>query len=218
MDSTPSPDKGQAPSTGEGAAPLPARGRTSIARIVALVGIVAIFVMFFLPLGTTTGDDRALLLEYADEESIPELGMTNADVADMSLVELGVVYGYAAFNETGDTQVIGIICLVLSGLILLFAILGLVAALRRRPVGLIVLTLLDAGAFAAYCWDLGDRGVIGGTRLFGPDYSWGVARVGFYVACAVVVVGAVWMLVERHRARSLEGRGAEPAGRGGQEG
>lgn len=163
----------------------------------ALAGAIIVCAAFFLPYGTANKEYRQELEQYSSEISIPELGMNNKDIEDMSMPEYIRTYLYAReVNMANEAVVVGVVVVI--GLIGILSCITLLLTILKKPVAVIIVNTLALGAFRLLCYDFEDRGVIGNS-----GYNWGIAYYLYYIGIAVVYAGAVWMfLLKRKRKKT----------------
>ena len=123
------------------------------------------------------------------------LGMSNEDLADISLFEYARIYSAAGELGMGDAFAavyvpFTVAPAVLGALTLLFAAL-------RKPIPAIVFSALTIAMTFLLNWDFEDRGVIPSN-----SYDWGVAKWVYLAAGIAVVACAVWQLVLRQQGRT----------------
>lgn len=165
--------------------------------IIALCGVILLIAAFFLPYAASNGEYGKWLSDHADGMYAEEIGMTNRDAIGISPFEFLRIYIYGASNYSGDTQTISIICVVVIGLIAGFKLLCTLFAALRKPIPLIVFDILTFGAFLLMNFDFEDRGIIQNT-----NYSWGAAYYFYYIGAVVILVGSVWLLVAKIKAKN----------------
>ena len=148
--------------------------------VVTMLGAALLVASFFLPYASSTGDYRAWLEANPDGMYAEELGMTNADAADLSLLEYARTYAQA---EVFGLDSLFIVYTFIIAAVLVFSVLSFATVL-----------LLN--------WDFQERGVVSGSL-----YDWGIAKWVYVVAFVVTLAGAVWLLVvkvQEKRARRNE--------------
>ena len=177
----------------------PSVRRRSVGQAIAIIGVAMLVIALFLPLATATSTSRSSLASSSSSVAVSGLGMTNGDLADLSAIEFARIYGYMAANSAGSNAQIGALSVGVLAVMGVLALVALVAGLRRRPVPLGIFTLLSCGAYALFCQDLAERGVVRGSGWSGPSYDWGIAHAMLFAAFAVMLVGAVVLFVERRR-------------------
>lgn len=91
------------------------------------------------------------------------------------------------------------------GAFALFTALTLLMAVLKKPIGILLFDLLALGVYRLIAFDFEDRGVISG----GASYEWGIAGRWGYLAGVIVIAGAIWLLIEKIRAKRLSKAGAE---------
>ena len=165
---------------------------TAVATIVA-AGLLV--VAFFLPYAAGTQEYRESLDSMSANPYEETLGMSNDDLADVSLFEYARIYG--ASGELGMPEEFALVyvpitvaAVVLGGLTLLFAAL-------RKPIPSIVFSVLTVALTLFLNWDFEDRGVIPSDT-----YDWGIAKWVYLVAGVAVIACAVWQLMLRRQEKS----------------
>ncbi|MGI6737366.1 MAG: hypothetical protein ACOX41_08660 [Anaerovoracaceae bacterium] len=101
------------------------------------------------------------------------------------------------FNSSED----GMIYLGLLIALLVFAVLALVSTLRRKPVLSLVFGILTLLTFLAEYADFVSRGVVADDAM---SYHWSIAFYLCYVGAALLLAGAIAMLVQKRRQRRAE--------------
>lgn len=159
--------------------------------IVALIGTVFMFITIFLPYATANEEQAEKFKAYPDEIVYEELDMTAKDMVNISMVEYANVYGNLSEQIWGDASY-GIFYIAMVALIGVFSLLSILFAVLKKPIAVAVFSLLSFGVFSIQNFDYTDRGVIPSST-----YEWGAAYYVFYIAFAVALAGAIWMLVSK---------------------
>lgn len=178
--------------------PRKAATRELIPWIVLLVGALALVVAFVLPFATATDEYADYLGQFADQMNMEEIGLRNADAANLSMLTFLRMY-LAAFQATeslGVLQSVAALCVGLIGAIAVSSLLALVFAVLRKPIGAVVFALIAMGPFALIRWDFADRSVLPSST-----YDYGIAAFVYPIAFVVLVVGAIWLIVARRAAK-----------------
>ncbi len=162
--------------------------------IVALVAAALMVVAYFLPYASATQDYRDALMTMPDYVQSDELGMTNADIADMSLFEYARVY--AAAGDLGARTAFTAVYLPLLVGAVALPVLALLFAVLRKPVPVIVFSVLAVALLQLLNWDFEDRLVVPNS-----SYDVGIARWVYLAAGIAAIAGAVWAIVLRRQAR-----------------
>lgn len=157
--------------------------------VVTMLGAALLVASFFLPYASSTGDYRAWLEANPDGMYAEELGMTNADAADLSLLEYARTYAQA---EVFGLDSLFIVYTFIIAAVLVFSLVGLVLAALRKPIGTMVFSVLSFATVLLLNWDFQERGVVSGSL-----YDWGIAKWVYVAAFVVTLAGAVWLLVVR---------------------
>lgn len=64
--------------------------------LITIIGAILMLLMLLLPYASATDDYEERLMKYEDEMYVEEIGMTNADAVDISLLEFVRMYSEAA--------------------------------------------------------------------------------------------------------------------------
>lgn len=164
--------------------------------LIAVLGSLLLIAALFLPFASATEETKEDLLEYADEMYAREINMTNKDAVNISLLEFGRIYAAAA--REGLYKAIAVTCLVIMAAFALFAVLTVLFSSLRKPVAAIIFDLLSFGAFRLLMFDFKDRGVI-----VNSSYGWGFAVTLCHVGAAVVIIGAVLLIIEKIKTKRI---------------
>lgn len=153
-----------------------------------LIGSIMLIATIFMPFASSTENYRKYLEKYPDSMFAEELNMTNEDAINLSLFEYARIYS----SEMGlkMAKSISIACLVLIGMFGVFALLTLLFSILKKAIPTIIFNLLTLALFIITKWDFKDRGVIPSSR-----WDWGTAQYICYIGVAVVLAGAVTLLV-----------------------
>ncbi len=167
-------------------------------RLITVLGAILMLLMVFLPFASAEKEYKERLKKYEDKYYVKEIELTNGEAVHLSLVEFMRVYIHIAGEEGADTTSgqIGILCVVLISMYGVFALLTLVMALCRKPIGTILFNLLTMGVLWLIQFDFKERRIIPSNRYHG-----GIAYYLVYVVGVVIIVGAVWMLAEKRKAK-----------------
>lgn len=76
----------------------------------------------------------------------------------------------------------------------LFAVLILLAALRKRPILTLLCDLLMGGTIWIINWDFADRGIMPDS-----DRLWAIAYYLYYPLAAIIAICAIWMFIEKRK-------------------
>lgn len=169
----------------------------NVAVVMGIVAAAMLVVAFFLPYASAVDDYRETLGSISDNPYSEIVGMSNGDIADLSLAEY--VRIYSAAEELGMPELFATIYVpvmvapvALSALCLLFSAL-------RKPVPMIVFSALIVATILLLSWDFEDRGVIPSS-----NYDWGVAKWVYLLAGIAVVACAVWQIVLRRQSKKAQ--------------
>lgn len=159
--------------------------------IITLIGAVLMFITLFLPYGAANEEQAEKLEAYPDVMIYEELNITAEDMINISMVEYANMYGNLSEQIWNDASY-GIFYIAIVGLIGVFSLLSVLFAVLKKPIAVTVFSILSLVVFTIQNSDYTQRGVIPSST-----YEWGAAYYVFYVAFAVALVGAVWMLVSK---------------------
>lgn len=160
-----------------------------MATIAAAVLLVA---AFFLPYAAGTPEFREGLASMPVNPYSETLGMSNEELADISLFEYARIYG--ASGELGMGDAFAMIYLPLTAAEGVMGVLTLLFAALRKPIPVIVFSALTVALTFLLNWDFEDRGVIPSS-----SYDWGVARWAYLVAGIAAIALAIWQIVLRRQ-------------------
>lgn len=158
--------------------------------IIALIGALLLVVTIIVPFASAT-EDFEEYLEYLDDRDIEygkELGMTNEEQIDLSLVEYAV--GYARLAEQGWSEGIIYVCVI--AIFCLFILLTILCTGLKKPIGIIIFDILSLGMFLLIQWDFDERGVVPGYH-----YDLGTAHYFCYLGFAVALAGAIYLIATK---------------------
>lgn len=164
--------------------------------IVAAVAAALMVVAYFLPYASANQEYRDTLMAQPDYVQSDELDMTNADIADVSLLEYARVY--AAAGDLGASAAYTAIYLPLLIGAVVLPVLALLFALLRKPVAVIVFSVLAVALLQLLNWDFEDRLVVPSST-----YDAGVARWVYLAAGVVAIACAICAIAERHKTKAV---------------
>lgn len=168
-----------------------------VAAAISIIAAAVLVVAFFLPYAAGTEEFHEGLGGLTSLSVNPyaeTLGMTNDDIADLSLFEYVRIYSSA--GELGMPEEFAVVYVPLTVAPAVLGILTLLFAVLRKPVPAIVFSALTVAMTLFLNWDFADRGVIPSDM-----YDWGIARWLYLVAGIAVAACAIWQIVLRKRAR-----------------
>lgn len=167
------------------------RTTASVATIMAALLLV---VAFFLPYASGTQEFREGLSSMTANPYSETLGMSNEDLADISLFEYARIYSASGELGMGDAFAAVYVPLTVAPVVL--GVLTLLFAALRKPIPSVVLSVLTVALTFLLNWDFEDRGVIPSS-----SYDWGIARWVYLVAGVAVIACAVWQIVLRKQSK-----------------
>lgn len=97
------------------------------------------------------------------------------------------------------SSVISTVGIVITIIFAVAVLLAILFALIKKPVVVIVFGVIALLDYALMIFDLSDRGVAGSGRYF----DWTFVMYMIYVLGAIMVVGAIIMAVEKHKAKTV---------------
>lgn len=166
----------------------------TIASVATIVAALLLVVAFFLPYASGTQEFREGLSSMAANPYSETLGMSNEDLADISLFEY--VRIYSASGELGMGDAFAAVYVPLTVAPVVLGVLTLLFAALRKPIPSVVFSVLTVALTFLLNWDFEDRGVIPSS-----NYDWGIARWVYLVAGVVVIACAVWQIVLRKQSK-----------------
>ena len=166
----------------------------TIASMVTIVAALLLVVAFFLPYASGTQEFREGLSSMTANPYSETLGMSNEDLADISLFEY--VRIYSASGELGMGDAFAAVYLPLTVAPAVLGVLTLLFAALRKPIPSVVFSALAVALTLLLNWDFEDRGVIPSS-----SYDWGIARWVYLVAGVAVIACAIWQIVLRKRSK-----------------
>ena len=152
--------------------------------IAMLIGSAILLLTLFMPFASATDEYKEALEKFSDSMYIEELNMTNEEAINISLFEFIRIYS----SETGK-EISNDLSIVYVVVIAAFAVFALLTLLFSS-IPVIVFNILTFAVLRLIIWDFEDRGVISNSR-----YDWGIAQYIGYIGIAIVMVGAVALLV-----------------------
>ena len=155
--------------------------------IITLIGAILMLVMLLLPYASANSEHKDYLIEHSDE-----IGMTNSEAVNISLVEFVRIYS-EAINENINKET-SIVCIAIIAIFAVFALITIILTLLKKPIGIIISDLLALVIFSIIHFDFKDRGVIPNR-----SYDWGITNYLTYIVGGVIIIGAVWMLIAKRR-------------------
>lgn len=166
----------------------------TIAGVATIAAALLLVVAFFLPYASGTQEFREGLSSMSANPYSESLGMSNEDLADISLFEY--VRIYSASGELGMGDAFAAVYVPLTVAPVVLGVLTLLFAVLRKPVPAVVFSVLSVALTFLLNWDFEDRGVIPSS-----SYGWGIARWVYLVAGVAVIACAIWQIVLRKQSR-----------------
>ena len=166
----------------------------TIASVATIVAALLLVVAFFLPYAAGTQEFREGLGSMSANPYSETLGMSNEDLADISLFEYARIY--SASDELGMGDAFATVYVPLTVAPAVLGVLTLFFAALRKPIPSVVFSVLAVALTFLLNWDFEDRGVIPSS-----SYDWGIARWVYLVAGVAVIACAIWQIVLRKQSR-----------------
>lgn len=157
--------------------------------ILTLVAALLMVATVFLPYATATAEYSEVLNAYPDATVFSGSDITAKDMLNVSMFDFAGLYANLG-EQFSLGSVYAAIYIVIIALIGGFSVFSALFALLKKPVPTIVFAALSLAVFSVQCLDYTDRGVIGSTT-----YTFGIGFYLFFAAFALVLAGAIWMLV-----------------------
>lgn len=162
--------------------------------LITIIGAISMLLMLLLPYASAIDEHKEWLENNKDEMYIEEIDMTKADAINISLLEFGKMYIETAKQDI--EKEVSIVCVVVISIFAGMALFTLLMGVFRKPVGIIIFDLLTVGVFKILCYDFEDRGVIPSS-----SYEWGIVYYLVYVIGVIILIGAIWLFVEKRKAK-----------------
>lgn len=166
----------------------------TIASVATIAAALLLVVAFFLPYAAGTQEFREGLNSMSVNPYSETLGMSNEDLADISLFEYVRIYSASGDLGMGDAFAAVYVPLTVAPAVL--GVLTLLFAALRKPIPSVVFSMLTVALTLLLNWDFEDRGVIPSS-----NYDWGIARWVYLAAGIAVIACAVWQIVLRRQSR-----------------
>ena len=171
-------------------------------RLPALVALFAAVMMLFsliLPYAVADEKTADALEAYSDVIINPEWEMTGADMQSLSLTTLTL--NLSDHYQSVQEELSGIILLVLLAVCALLCLLTILFPLMNRAIPTIIFALLSFGPFYLLSLIMHEDWGVGAD---GGSYVWGVGYYLFHAAVVVAIGGAIWLLVEKIKAKKAK--------------
>ena len=166
----------------------------AIASVATMAAALLLVVAFFLPYAAGTQEFREGLGSMSANTYSETLGMSNEDLADISLFEYARIYSASGELGMGDAFAVIYVPLIVAPAVL--SVLTLLFAVLRKPIPSAIFSMLTVALTFLLNWDFEDRGVIPSS-----NYDWGIARWVYLAAGVAVIACAIWQVVLRKQSR-----------------
>ena len=171
----------------------------TIAAVAGMVAAALLVVAFFLPYASATPEFREGLGSLSVNPYFETLGMSNDEIADLSL--FGYARIYSAAGNLGMPEEFVAVYVPLTVAPAVLGVLTLLFAALRKPIPATVFSAVTVAMVSLLNWDFEDRGVIPSDM-----YDWGAARWVYLIAGITVIACAIWQVVLQKRARKNKER------------
>jgi len=168
-----------------------------IAFIAALLGCALLILAFLTPFASANDKYTERFESMGDTIADSELNMTAEDMINLSLFDYARTYINAVSNDYATDIVIP--CLVVMLLFIIFTVLTTVFTLMKKPVLMIIFSMLSLGSFILLVWDFADRKVVPGSV-----YETGFGQYLGYIGAAIVLIGAILLLILRKSSKNIQ--------------
>lgn len=127
----------------------------------------------------------SLFLPYITGGTPPLQSCSMVSYVQLALDKGNTYLGTSAFGEMmlGFVASIG-----------LFALLSLILSLAKKPISVIIFTILAGLVFYVMCVDFTDRGVVAEGNL-----SWGIAYYTYIIGTVISLGGSVFMITQKKK-------------------
>ena len=164
----------------------------SILKIFIIVLTLVALSGLFMPYEKATKDYREELLEYADEDFIPNLEIKNSDVVNLTILENFKIYNYAKDNSEGDDWVKdeATINVVITIVLIVSIILTLLFTILNKHILVIIFDIILAISSLAMNFDITSRGV-----MPSDEYTCGISFYLFVIVSILILISVIVMKV-----------------------
>jgi hypothetical protein len=163
--------------------------------ILATLSSLLMIITLFLPFSTATDDLKAEINQNPDYVFYEDVDLEARDMVNRSMVDYAKVYSTLSNRLFAGNE--GNIYIIIVAAIGIFALIGLICAIFKKAIPTIVFTILSFLVFAFLSFDFYHRG-----EIPNENYNWGLGYYIFYVATILAIIGAVWMLIVKHKAKN----------------
>ena len=171
--------------------------KCSISFMITLIFSVIMLLGLFLPYFSATEEYKSTLEKHPDSFYSEELNMTNMDAVNVSMIEVGKIYykGSETFNSQAYQAFYKYYIPISIILIGLFSLLILLCSITKKPILMIILSILILLVFHIMNWDFTDRGIIPGNH-----YVFGIAYYLYYISTILTFIGSIFGIIEKKKA------------------
>lgn len=153
--------------------------------IVVLIGVLVLIIGIVLPYISATGERAEYIEDHPDVIVIQEYDMTASDLKNISLMMLGKI----AASAYGEDE--GILFNVIIATIASFSILTALFVILKKPIAVMIFDLITYGIYSLL-------NLITKEAFLGVGYyTWGIGCYITMIAFAIILAGAILMLVKR---------------------
>ncbi len=160
--------------------------------ILAILGSLLMIITLFLPFSTATEDFKAEINKNPEFVIYEDIDLKAKDVVNRSMIDYAKVYRSMSNRLFATNE--GIIYVGIVATIGIFALIALISSVFKKATPTIIFAILSFLVFAFLSFDFYHRG-----EIPSDSYNWGFGYYIFYVATIITLVGAIWLLVVKHK-------------------
>ena len=164
--------------------------------LVTLIATVVLLLSVFLPYLSANKVYAEQLDAFGSEEAYPGSGITAKDLKDISLMEFASIAN--ALDEIYSSSPLEGVAIVVYAIAALSAV-AAVFAYFKKPIAVIIFTLLAYGATAIIELGITESGALN-TKV----YDFGIAHALVPLAVLASIVGSIWMIVVKSKAKKAQ--------------
>lgn len=178
-------------------AAAPKSKKLPIPALVALISAVVLLLSIFLPYMVANKAYSDMIGDYGSEIAIPGTDLTAKDLKEVSLSEFASIADALAkvYPSGSGVELVSTMVYILAGC----AIAAGLFAFFKKPVGVIIFSVLAYGVSAIFEAGIKESGVLS-TSV----YDYGLAHTLIPLAVLGCIVGAIWLIVEKNKAKKAQ--------------
>ena len=165
--------------------------------LVALISAVVLLLSVFLPYMVANKAYSDMIGDYGNEIAIPGTDLTAKDLKEVSLSEFASIADALAkvYPSGSGVELVSAMVWILAGC----AIAAGLFAFFKKPVGIIIFSVLAYGVSAIFEAGMKESGVLSASI-----YDYGLAHTLIPLAVLGCIVGAIWLIVEKNKAKKAQ--------------